>query len=268
MKTSKSQQEQTRRDIIRHAVDLITEHGFDGASMKQIARTAGIGDATIYKYFASKEKIVLAYYELVLQIALELLAEIPGWDQFSLQERLQALVDALLEILLADREFVEISRDLAADSPLLILREQMPMQQVLKQQLLSWINQAEACNEIPPCDFKNMIAGLFLDYLLAVLAYWLKDDSEEFNQTTQLVDLTLGLLCNALVSGVLNKVSDLLSFLLRNQLHRAVSQGDGILSALSLLKQTGNKLRQHARPSRASRQSRHSAAPDETEEQA
>ncbi len=250
MKTSKSQQEQTRRDIIRHAVDLITELGYDGASMKQIARAAGIGDATIYKYFANKEKIVLAYYELVLQIALELVAEIPGWDDFSLQERLQALVDALLEILLADREFVEISRDLAADSPLLLLREQMPMQQQLKQQLLTWINAAEARAEIPPCDFKNMIAGLFLDYLLAVLTYWLKDDSEEFSQTTQLVDLTLGLLCSALASGVLNKVSDLLSFLLRNQLHRAVSHGEGLLSALSLLKHSGQAWRQQRQSKR------------------
>lgn len=250
MKISKSQQEQTRRDIIRHAVDLITELGYDGASMKQIARAAGIGDATIYKYFANKEKIVLAYYELVLQIALELVAEIPGWDEFSLQERLQALVDAILEILLADREFVEISRDLAADTPLLLLREKMPMQQILKQELLNWINQAEASEQIPPCDFKNMIAGLFLDYLLAVLAYWLKDESEEFSQTTQLVDLTLGLLCNALASGLLNKISDLLSFLLRNQLHRAVSHGDGLLAALSLLKQTGSNLRQHTRENR------------------
>lgn len=250
MKTSKSQQEQTRREIIRCAVDLITEHGYDGASMKQIARAAGIGDATIYKYFATKEKIILAYYELTLEISLELLKEMPGWDEFTLQERLQALVDALLEIMLADREFVEISRDLAAHSPLLLLREQLPMQQALKQELLNWLNLAETRGEIPDCDFKNLIAGVFLDYLLAVLAYWLKDDSEEFNQTTQLVDLTLGILVSALASGILNKVSDLLSFILRNQLHRAVSQGEGLLSALSLVKQGGRALRARVRQPR------------------
>ena len=41
MKISKSQQEQTRRQIIRTAVDLMTEHGYDASTMKQIARAAG-----------------------------------------------------------------------------------------------------------------------------------------------------------------------------------------------------------------------------------
>ncbi len=251
MKISKSQQEQTRREIIRCAVDLITEQGYDGASMKQIARAAGIGDATIYKYFASKEKIVLAYYELSLMISLELLEEMPGWAEFTLQERLQALLDTLLEIFLADREFIAISRELIAHSPLLLLREQLPMQQVLKQELLNWLNHAESQAEIPACDFKNLIAGVFLDYLLAILTYWLNDESEEFHQTTQLVDLSLGILVSALSSGILNKVSDLLSFILRNQLHRAVSHGEGLLSALSLLKQSGGAIRERAQQRRA-----------------
>jgi AcrR family transcriptional regulator len=243
MKTSKSQQEQTRRTVIRAAVDLMTEHGYDATTMKQIARSAGIGDATIYKYFPTKEKILFAYYELAIEITLELIGETPGWAEFTLQEHLQRLVDALLELLLADREFVEISRQVFGKSPLLMMRDTMPGQQQLKGEVAQYLQWAEDQGEIPPCDFKNLISGLFGDYLFAVLAYWLKDESEEFSDTTQLVDMTLAILVLTLKSGLINKLSELFSFMLRNQLSRAMQNSAGVLGVLKLVR-TGLEARQ------------------------
>ena len=236
MKISKSQQEQTRREIIRAAVDLMTEQGYDASTMKQIARKAGIGDATIYKYFPTKEKLMLGYYELCIAIVLEQTLETPGFAEFGLQERLQRLVDALLELLLADREFVAITRSVVGKSPLLMMRDDMPGQQALKEQVVAFIDAAEQSGEIAACDFKNMLGGLFADYLFAVIAYWLKDESEEFSDTTQLVDLTLAVLVLALKSGVVNKLSELAGFLLRNQLSRVMQNGSGILDLLKLAK--------------------------------
>ncbi|MES2048793.1 MAG: TetR/AcrR family transcriptional regulator [Pseudomonadota bacterium] len=236
MKISKSQQEQTRRQILRAAVDLMTEHGYDTSTMKQIARAAGIGDATIYKYFPTKEKLLLGYYELCIAIVLEQTLETPGFDEFGLQERLQRLVDALLELLLADREFVAITRSVVGKSPLLMMRDNMPGQQALKQQIVAFLDAAEQSGEIAACDFKNMLGGLFADYLFAVIAYWLKDESEEFSDTTQLVDLTLAVLVLALKSGVVNKLSELAGFLVRNQLSRLMQNGSGILDLLKLAK--------------------------------
>ncbi|MFZ6870458.1 TetR/AcrR family transcriptional regulator [Undibacterium sp. Di27W] len=235
MKTSKSQQEQTRRTLIRTAVDLITEKGYDAATMKQIAREAGIGDATIYKYFPSKEKILLAYYELSIEITLEVAQETPGWDEFTLQEKLQRLVDALLELLLGDREFVEITRDIFGKSPLLMMRDNMPGQQSLKLEILNLLEEAEQRGDIAPCDFKNLISGLFGDYLFAVIAYWLKDESDEFSNSTQLVDMTLAILVMALKSGIVNKISELASFMLRNQLSRIMQNGSGLLEMVKLV---------------------------------
>lgn len=237
MKTSKSQQEQTRRNLIRTAVDLMTDQGYEATTMKQIARAAEIGDATIYKYFATKEKILFAYYELAIQIVLELTRETPGWDEYSLQEKLQRLVDALLELLLADREFVQITRDIFGKSPLLMMRDNMPGQSLLRQEILGMLNAAEEAQQIAPCDFKNLIAGLFGDYLFAVIAYWLKDESDEFSNTTQLVDMTLAILVLALQSGMINKVTELVSFMLRNQLSRMMQHGSGLLDILKLVRQ-------------------------------
>jgi TetR/AcrR family transcriptional regulator of autoinduction and epiphytic fitness len=179
---------------------------------------------------------MLGYYELCIAIVLEQTLETPGFAEFGLQERLQRLVDALLELLLADREFVAITRSVVGKSPLLMMRDNMPGQQALKEQVVAFIDEAEQSGEIAACDFKNMLGGLFADYLFAVIAYWLKDESEEFSDTTQLVDLTLAVLVLALKSGVVNKLSELAGFLLRNQLSRVMQNGSGILDLLKLAK--------------------------------
>ena len=234
MKTSKSQQDQTRRHIVRTSVDLITLHGYEATSMKQIARAAGIGDATIYKYFPTKEKLLLDYFELTVADVLQATAATPALAEFSLQERLQLLVDGVLESLLGDREFVAITRAIVGRSPLLMMRDDMPAQQALKQQVIAWLSDAEAAGDIAACPFKNMIGGLFADYLFAVLIYWLNDETEEFSDTTQLVDLTLGVLVLALKSGVFNKLSELTGFLVRSQLSRLMRNGSGLLDMLSM----------------------------------
>ncbi len=236
MKISKPQQAQNRRHIIRIAVDLMTEHGYEACTMKQIARAAGIGDATIYKYFPSKEKLLMAYYELSIEISLQVTLETPDLPQFSLQERLQLLLDSFLELLLADREFVAISKTVISKSPLLMMRDQMPGQQALKQQVLHFLEEAEQNAEIAPCEFKGLISGLFADYLFAVIIYWLNDDSEEFSDTTQLVDLTLAILVLALRSGLINKLTELFGFLLRSQMSRFMQKGSGVLELLKLAK--------------------------------
>ncbi|MCK0209185.1 TetR/AcrR family transcriptional regulator [Starkeya koreensis] len=46
-----------RRDIIDGARRVFFDKGFDGASMDEVARAAGVSKATIYVYFGSKEEL-------------------------------------------------------------------------------------------------------------------------------------------------------------------------------------------------------------------
>lgn len=232
MKTTKAQQEKTRRHILRTAVDLITLQGYDDTTMKQLAREAGIGDATIYKYFPTKERILLDYFELNIADALKQLDDTADLEQYTLHEKLQLLVDGVLEGLMPDREFVEIARAVVRKSPFALMRDDMQSQTLIKERVAALIADAEASGEIAPCDFKTMIGGLFTDYLFAVIMYWLKDESDEFADTTQLVDLTLGIITLALKSGVMNKMSELATFLLRSQMARLMQHSSGLLDIL------------------------------------
>jgi TetR/AcrR family fatty acid metabolism transcriptional regulator len=49
-----------RKQILDAATQVFAEKGFHRATIKDIARVAGIGDGTIYTYFASKDEVLLA----------------------------------------------------------------------------------------------------------------------------------------------------------------------------------------------------------------
>ncbi len=234
MRTTKAQQAKNHRLIIQTAVDLMTQHGFDGTTMKQIARAADVGDATIYKYFPTKEKLVTAYFEQAITDALTQSAKTTGQDDFTLQERLQLVLDSLLEILLADREFVGLARGMVERAPTLLLGEQLPGKPQLKAAFIAMLEQAETSGEIVPCGFKPSLTGLLADYVYGVIAYWLRDTSEQFANTTQMVDLSLGVLVLALRSGLVDKLLELGGFMVRSQLARLMQDGNGLLDLLQL----------------------------------
>jgi AcrR family transcriptional regulator len=49
-----------RTQILDAAITVFSEKGFHRATIKEIARVAGIADGTIYIYFASKDEVLLA----------------------------------------------------------------------------------------------------------------------------------------------------------------------------------------------------------------
>ena len=57
-----------RTDILKASLKLISEHGFHGTPMSMIAKEAGVGAGTIYRYFANKDALIT---ELFLEIKRE-----------------------------------------------------------------------------------------------------------------------------------------------------------------------------------------------------
>jgi AcrR family transcriptional regulator len=52
--------EETRERLLDAAAATCAEHGFDGATMSQIARRAGVTPAAIYNYYESREDLLYA----------------------------------------------------------------------------------------------------------------------------------------------------------------------------------------------------------------
>lgn len=58
--TPLSKAQQRRQHLLRTATEVFCELGYDGASMSAIAAKAGGSKGTLYNYFPSKEKLLLA----------------------------------------------------------------------------------------------------------------------------------------------------------------------------------------------------------------
>lgn len=224
MKTTRAQQDATRARLVEAAAMLMGTQGFDAVSMKDIAREAGVGDATIYKYFPTKERLILGYFDLRATQAVAVAAATPEFDRFDLHARLQRLTDAVLEGLAPNRAFVAVARELLARSPLLLLGDELQAKGVLKEAVAGYFEDAVAGGELPPSDHHRFIAGLYADFCQGVIAYWLHDPTEDAAETTRLSDELLGLLVAALRAGLPDRLMSLAGFLLRSQLARLMDQ--------------------------------------------
>jgi AcrR family transcriptional regulator len=72
---------------------LVAQHGLASVTMSQIAEQTGIGRATLYKYFADVEAILVAWHERQIAHHLQQLAQVR--DQAGdARERLRAVLDA------------------------------------------------------------------------------------------------------------------------------------------------------------------------------
>lgn len=72
---------ETHRSAVRTAIldttaALVGEHGLASVTMSQIAQSAGIGRATLYKYFPDVDAILSAWHERQVQAHLEQLAQV------------------------------------------------------------------------------------------------------------------------------------------------------------------------------------------------
>ncbi len=81
--------DKTRRRILSEAQSLFSRNGFHGASVREIARSAGLTEAAIYYHFPSKQAIVKALYEQRgFMAALDELEHLPS--HLTLREQLAA----------------------------------------------------------------------------------------------------------------------------------------------------------------------------------
>jgi TetR/AcrR family transcriptional regulator, fatty acid metabolism regulator protein len=71
--TNLNREAERKKKIMTSATKIIGEKGFQNATIAEIAKEAGIGDATIYEYFKNKEDLLLA---IPVETTKDLIAEL------------------------------------------------------------------------------------------------------------------------------------------------------------------------------------------------
>jgi AcrR family transcriptional regulator len=94
--------------IINTAEKLFAEHGFDGASVRDIAQEAGVNVAMISYYFGSKEKLMEAVFEqntTNIRLKVENLLQN---DQLTQLQKVNILIDDYVDRFIQQQEFHKI----------------------------------------------------------------------------------------------------------------------------------------------------------------
>ncbi|GAA4609937.1 AcrR family transcriptional regulator [Actinoplanes octamycinicus] len=86
----------TKSEIRKVAIELFTERGYEGTSLREIAERLGITKAALYYHYSSKESIVLS----IFQAHLDALDELVTWarEQPPGPELLSQVVDRMVAL--------------------------------------------------------------------------------------------------------------------------------------------------------------------------
>ncbi|MCR3750627.1 TetR/AcrR family transcriptional regulator [Lentzea californiensis] len=85
--------ERTRRFIAESAFDLFVAQGYDDTTIEQIAAAAEVGTRTLYRYYATKEALVVSFVQNGLDAAMEAFLAQP--DEAPLPEALHAVIGSV-----------------------------------------------------------------------------------------------------------------------------------------------------------------------------
>ncbi len=184
--------EATRRRLLDAALALFRSRGFDAATMRDVARAAGMSLGAAYYYFPSKEAIVMAWYAEAQEAhAARARAALAGAR--GLRERLAAVVHTRLDAVRRERKLLgALFRSVGdPEHPLSVFA---PETHALREQSIALFDEALAGAEpAVPAEARPALAKLAWLGLLAVLLYFIHDRSRDEKRTRRLVDGALDL---------------------------------------------------------------------------
>ena len=165
--------EKTRRRILSRAQTLFSRNGYHGASVRDIARAAGLTEAAIYYHFPSKQAIVKALYEQRgFMAALDELEHLPGHLPLREQLAANALASARLWHDNSDLLRVVITEVLRGDRAARGAHRELMDR--WRRAILDLVTRYQAGGEIPlgadvaeaADSWVNLMFGTFMDRLL------------------------------------------------------------------------------------------------------
>lgn len=197
IRTTTARAEDTRRRIYESALELFREKGFEQTTMRDIASRTGVALGGAYYYFASKEAIVLAFYEEMQEGSNEAILEsLKGHKK--LKDRLRCVLQKRFELLAPNRKFCDALFRHAPDTsdPLSPFSAET---RAIREQSLEHLRVAAEGGDVKiPPDLRPRLPYLLWLYQMALILFWLYDRSPRQERTEQLMEKSLGFLVNLL----------------------------------------------------------------------
>jgi AcrR family transcriptional regulator len=187
--------EETRQRIVITALTLFRARGFEPTTMREVAAEAGLSLGAAYHYFASKDAILLGYYEAIQtghdQRVRDLVAGTRG-----LRDRLAGAMHAKLDLLQDDRPLLGVLLRLTGEPrhPLAFLGEGT---RAVQRRSIGTFARTLAGERLPG-DLARLAPLMLWAMHLGLLLYFLHDESPRQRRTRQLTDGAVDLFTRSL----------------------------------------------------------------------
>jgi AcrR family transcriptional regulator len=178
--------EETARRILDSALDLFRQAGFDNATMRDVARHAGVATGAAYYYYPSKDALVLDFYR---RASAEMQPRLEGAIRQSrgLETRLRALVQVKLDQFAPDRAILRALLRNGAD-PHHPFSPFSPETREIRDADIAWFRRAlEGCGFRVPGDLEPSLPGVLWFFQMGVIFFWVVDNSPGQARTAQLL---------------------------------------------------------------------------------
>lgn len=104
---SKNEIDNCREDILKHALDLIQEEGYEGFSMRKLSSRLNVSVVSLYRIYESKDHIYLAVLTKGFQLLYQECKE--AYDSTNVPEaRLKAIIEAYLRFGIKQANFYNL----------------------------------------------------------------------------------------------------------------------------------------------------------------
>jgi AcrR family transcriptional regulator len=180
--------EETGLKILDSALALFRQEGFDSATMRDIAKKAGVATGAAYYYYPSTDAIVMDFYRrscAEMQPKIEAALE----DVSGLEARLRDLIRVKLAHFAPNRGVLRALLRNGAD-PKHPLSPFSTQTKEIRDIDVAWFGRILVdCGMRIPRDLEPHLPGVLWLFQMGVIFFWVIDDSQNQTRTTRLLEL-------------------------------------------------------------------------------
>lgn len=179
---------ETGEKIFQAALDLFRTEGFESATMRDIARLAGVATGAAYYYYSSKDAIVMDFYRRAwAEMQPDIEQAISGVSK--LQDRLQKLIAIKLANFAPNRGVLRALLRNGADPAHPLSPFSSQTREIREADILWFRRILSGCGIRIPHDLEAVLPGALWLFQMGVIFFWLIDESPKQRRTNQLLQL-------------------------------------------------------------------------------
>jgi len=188
--------EETRKRILAAALRTFGQRGFGAATMREVAAEAGVALGAAYYYFASKDAILMAFYEQAQAEMARALDDLLTGSR-TLEQRLRGIIGQKIEYFAPNRALVgALSAHIDPEHPLSPFGKATAP---IRERDVSFFARAVEESKLRlPNSILPYLPRLLWLYQMGILLFWVYDRSPHQRQTEILFDKTLRMMVLAL----------------------------------------------------------------------